>query len=69
MVTADSEQDRSDERGRELRSLRQQRSRQIQGFQQIIQSQTSHLAEKYLTITKREQTMHCTKRSNIDRKR
>ena len=71
MVEARStaEQDRSDERDGELRSLRQQHSQQIQGLQQIIQSQTTHLAEKYQTITRREQTMHCTKRSNIERKR
>ena len=64
-----AEQERSDERDRELRSLRQQHSQQIQGLQQIIQSQTTHLAEKYQTITRREQTMHYTKRSNIERKR
>ena len=36
-----AEWDRSDERDSELRALRQQHSQQIQGLQQIIQSQTS----------------------------
>ena len=49
-----AEQDRNDERDRELRS---RHSQQIQGLQQIIQSQTSHLAEKDQTITRREQTI------------
>jgi serine/threonine protein kinase len=48
-----AEQDRSDERDRELRSLRQQH----QDLQQIIQSQTSHLAEKRQTIARKEQTI------------
>jgi hypothetical protein len=46
-----TEQDGSDERERELRSLRQQHSQQ----QQIIQSQTSRLAEKDKTIVRKEQ--------------
>ena len=41
-----AEQERSDERDRELRSLRQQHSQQVQELQQIIQMQMSHLAEK-----------------------
>ena len=49
-----AEQDRSDERDR---SLRQQHSQQIQDLQQIIQSQTSCLAEKDQIITKNEQTI------------
>ena len=51
------EWDRSDERDRELRSLRQQHSQQIQGLQQIIKSQTSHLAEKDETIARNEQAI------------
>jgi hypothetical protein len=50
-----AEQDRSDERDRELRSLRQQHSQQIQGLQQIIQSQTSRLAENDQAITQNEE--------------
>ena len=41
-----AEQERSDERDGELRSLRQQHSQQVQELQQIIQMQMSHLAEK-----------------------
>ena len=52
-----AEQDRSDERDRELTSLRQQYSQQVQGLKQIIQSQTSQLAEKDQTITRNEQTI------------
>jgi hypothetical protein len=50
-----AEQDRSDERDRELRSLRQQHSQQIQGLQQIIQSQMNCLAENDHAI---EQNRH-----------
>ena len=42
---------------KELRSLRQQHSQQVQGLQQIIQSQTNRLAEKDQTIAKKEQSM------------
>ena len=52
-----AEQDRSDERDRELRSLRQQHSQQIQGLQQIIQSQIRRLAEKDQTIARKEETI------------
>ena len=52
-----AEQDRSDGRDRDLRSLRQQHSYQVQGLQQIIQSQISRLAEKDQTIARREQTI------------
>ena len=48
---------RSDERDRELRSLRLQYSQQIQGLQQIIRSQTSRLVEKDQTIARNEQTI------------
>ena len=41
-----AEQGRSDERDRELRSLRQQHSQQVRDLQQIIESQTSQLNEK-----------------------
>ena len=49
-----AEQDRSDERDRELRSLRQKHSQQVQVLQQIIQSQTCCLAEKDQTIARKE---------------
>ncbi len=52
-----AEQDSNDDRDRELRSLRQQHSQQVQGLQQIIQSQISHLAEKDQTIARKEQTI------------
>ena len=52
-----AEQDRSDERDRELRSLRQQHSQQVQGLQQIIQSQTIRLGEKDQTIARKQQTI------------
>jgi serine/threonine protein kinase len=51
------EHDSSDERDKELWSLRQQHSQQVQGFQQIIESQTSCLAEKDQTIALKEQTI------------
>ena len=50
-----AEQDRSDERDRELRSLRQQHSQQVQGLQQVIQLQTTQLEEKDQTITRKDQ--------------
>ena len=52
-----AELDRSDERDRELRSLRQQHSQQVQSLQRIIQSQTTRLAEKDQTISRKEQTI------------
>ena len=52
-----AEQDRSDERDKELRSLKQQHSKQVQGLQQIIHSQTSHLAEKDQIITQKDETI------------
>jgi serine/threonine protein kinase len=52
-----AEQDRSDERDRELRSLRQQHSQQVQGLQQIIRSQTSRLAEKDQIIAQNRHTL------------
>ena len=52
-----AEQDRSDERDSELRALRQQHSQQVQGLQQIIQSQTSRLTEKDQAITQSSQTL------------
>ena len=59
MVEARSsaEQGRSDERDRALRSLRQQHSQQVQGFQQIIRSQMNHLTEKDQTIAQNEETI------------
>ena len=47
----------SGERDREIRSLRQQHSQQIQGLQQIIQSQSSRLVEKDQIIARRDQTI------------
>ena len=44
-----------DERDRELRSLRQLHSQQVQGLQQIIQSQTNHLTEKDQSIARKDQ--------------
>ena len=41
-----AEQGRGDERDREIRSLRQQHTQQVQGLQQIIQSQVSRLEVK-----------------------
>ena len=53
-----AKQNNSDERDRELRSLRQQYIQQIQGLQQIIQPHISHLlAEKDQTIARKEQTI------------
>ena len=52
-----AEQGRSDERGEELRSLRQQHSQQVQGLQQIIQSQMNRLAEKDQTIAQKNETI------------
>ena len=52
-----AEHDRSDERDREIRSLRQQHSQQVQGLQQIIQSQTSHLTEKDQIISQKDETI------------
>ena len=52
-----AEQDRSDERDRELRSLKQQHNKQVQGLQQIIQSQTSHLIEKDQIISQKDETI------------
>ena len=54
-ATHTAEQDRSDERDRELRLLRQKHSQQVQILQQIIQSQTSCLAEKDQTIARKEE--------------
>ena len=47
----------SGERDRELRSLRQQHSQQIQGLQQIIQSHSSRLVEKDQIIARKDQTI------------
>ena len=52
-----AEQGRSDERDSELRLLRQQHSLQVQGLQQIIQSQMNHLTEKDQTITQKDQAL------------
>ena len=52
-----AERDRSDERDRKLISLRQQHNQEIQGLQQIIQSQKSHLADKDQTITRKEEAI------------
>ena len=52
-----AELDRSNERDRELRSLRQQHSQEVQGLRQIIQSETSLLAEKEQIIAQKEQSI------------
>ena len=52
-----AELDRSDKRDREIRSLRQQHNQQVHRLQQIIQSQTSRLAEKNQTIARKEPTI------------
>ena len=52
-----AEWDRSEERDRELISLRKQHSLQVQGLQQIIKSQVSRLAEKDETIARKEQAI------------
>ena len=52
-----AEQDRGDDRDRELRSVKKRHSQQVQYLQQIIQSQTSRLAEKNQTIARKEQTI------------
>ena len=48
---------RNDETERELRSLIEQYGQQIQGLQQVIQSQISQLNEKELTIAKKDQVL------------
>ena len=52
-----AEQGRGDERDREIRSLRQQHTQQVQGLQQIIQSQVSRLEEKDETIAAGQQQL------------
>ena len=52
-----TEQDRSDDRNRELGTQRQQHSQQVQGLQQIIQSQIAQLEEKDQTITQKDQAL------------
>ena len=56
-IRSKTEQGRSDERDEELRSLRQQHSQQIQGLQQIIQSQMTRLEEKDQTIMQKDQAL------------
>ena len=52
-----AEQGRIDERDRELRSLRQQHSQQVQGLQQIIQSQLTRLEEKDQALRQKDETI------------
>ena len=52
-----ADEGRSDERDSEVRSLRQQYSQQVQGLQQIIQSQTNRLTEKEQTIAQKDETI------------
>ena len=52
-----TEKDRSDAKDSELRSLREQHSQQIQGLQQIIQSQTSRLEEKDQVLVQKDVTI------------
>ena len=52
-----AEQGRGDERDREIRSLRQQHTQQVQGLQQIIQSQVSRLEEKDQVLREKDETI------------
>jgi serine/threonine protein kinase len=52
-----AEQGRSDDRDRELRSLRQQHSQQVQGFQQVIESQTNRLDEHEQVLREKDATI------------
>ena len=52
-----AEQGRGDERDREIRSLRQQHAQQVQGLQQIIQSQVSRLEEKDQVLREKDETI------------
>ena len=52
-----AEQVRGDERDREIRSLRQQHTQQVQGLQQIIQSQVSRLEEKDQALREKDETI------------
>ena len=52
-----AEQGRGDERHREIRSLRQQHTQQVQGLQQIIQSQVSRLEEKDQALREKDVTI------------
>ena len=52
-----AEHDRNDKRDRKLRSQRQQHSQQVEGLQQIIQSQIAQLEEKDQTIAMKDQTI------------
>ena len=52
-----AEQGRGDERSREIRSLRQQHTQQIQGLQKIIQSQVSRLEKKDQALREKDETI------------
>ena len=52
-----AEQGRGDERDSEIRSLRQQHTQQVQGLQQIIQSQVSRLEEKDQALREKDETI------------
>ena len=52
-----AEQGRGDERDREIRSLRQQHTQQVQDLQQIIQSQVSRLEEKDQVLREKDETI------------
>ena len=52
-----TEQGRGDERDREIRSLRQQHTQQVQGLQQIIQSQVSRLEKKDQALREKDETI------------
>ena len=56
-VRSTAEQGRSGDRDREIRSLRQQHSQQVQGLQQIIEIQNTQLEEKDQTIVRKDQTI------------
>ena len=52
-----AERDRGDERDREIRSLEQIHTQQVQGLQQIIQSQVSRLEEKDEALREKDGTI------------
>ena len=56
-VRSTVEQSRSDERDRELRSLRQQHSQQVQGLQQTIQKKDQAIVRKDQFITQNKQAL------------
>ena len=52
-----AEQGRGDEKDREIRSLRQQHTQQVQSLKQLIQSQVSRLEEKDQALREKDETI------------